>query len=298
MLDSYFFGKSNRKSPEAPVQIVDLIKKEHKAGGAGNVAFNLTKLGVKTFLFGFVGNDKNGDELISIFKKNKIKTSGVIQTKNKTTTKIRIINSSNKQLIRIDEEKINYKQLKEKKKISDLIEKKIHLTDLIIIQDYNKGLLDESFIKKILLIGKKNKIPIMADPKELNFLKYKNIKLIKPNLLEAEKILNKKIKINNSELKKDLKTIQEKTNCELIMLTLGKDGLCIYGKKMFHREKGIQKEIQDVTGAGDGVICFASLAVCLGLKMSEIAKLSNYAGFLSCKEMGANLILNHNFKNI
>ncbi len=155
--------------------------------------------------------------------------------------------------------------------------------------------MSEKFIEQILLIGKKYKTPIMVDPKEMNFLNYKNIKLIKPNLLEAEKILNKKIKLNNPSLEKALKKITKKIKCEFIMLTLGKHGLCIYGNNYFYREKGVRKKITDVTGAGDAVICLASLGFCENLTIDKIAKISNYTGFLSCQNIGTNTIYSDNF---
>ena len=298
MLDSYLFGDASRNSPEAPVKIMNVKQKKYKIGGAGNVACNFKKLGVNTLLFGLIGNDRKGNKIISILKENKISTDGIIQTTDPTTSKTRLINEGNKQLLRIDEEVINYRNLNDKKKLIKLIIEKIHLANLIIIQDYNKGLLDEKFIKKILLIGQKNNIPIMVDPKELNFLKYQKVKLIKPNLLEAEKILNKKIIITNIELQKDLKKIQKKLNCEFIIITLAEKGLCIYGDNTFYREKGIKEEIVDVTGAGDTVICLASLGFCANLKINEIAKIANYAGFLSCLKIGTNSIKNKDFKGL
>tara|TARA_B100000902_G_scaffold36467_1_gene43638 strand:+ start:1261 stop:2226 length:966 start_codon:yes stop_codon:yes gene_type:complete len=298
MLDSYLFGDASRNSPEAPVKIMNVKQKKYKIGGAGNVACNLKKLGVNTLLFGLIGNDRKGNKIISILKENKISTDGIIQTTDPTTSKKRLINEENKQLLRIDEEVINYRNLNDKKKLIKLIIDKIHLADLIIIQDYNKGLFDEKFIKKILLIGQRNNIPIMVDPKELNFLKYQKVKLIKPNLLEAEKILNKKIIITNTELKKDLKKIQKKLNCEFIIITLAEKGLCIYGDNTFYREKGIKEEIVDVTGAGDTVICLASLGFCANLKINEIAKIANYAGFLSCLKIGTNSIKNKDFNGL
>tara|TARA_B100001250_G_C19714406_1_gene750704 strand:+ start:185 stop:1150 length:966 start_codon:yes stop_codon:yes gene_type:complete len=298
MLDSYLIGDASRNSPEAPVKIMNVTQKKYKIGGAGNVACNLRKLGVNTLLFGLIGRDKKGDEVISILKKNKISIAGIIKTSNPTTSKTRLINESNKQLLRIDEEVINYENLNEKEKLIKIITEKINLTDIIIIQDYNKGLLDEEFIKKILLLGKENNTPIMVDPKELNFFKYQKVKLIKPNLLEAEKVLNKKITINNTELKKDLQKIKRKLKCDFIIITLGKKGLCMYGDNTFYRVKGIKDEIIDVTGAGDTVICLASLGLCVNLKMKKIAKLANYAGFLSCLNIGTNSIKIKDFENL
>ena len=299
MLDSYLFGDTSRQSPEAPVKIFNIKEKKNNIGGAGNVACNLKSLGIKTFLFGFIGNDESGKKIHSILKKNDIPISGVIMTNNPTTNKVRIIKKSTEsQLLRIDEEKINYKLIQQKKKLLKLIENEIYHTDFIIIQDYNKGLLDENFIDKILLLGSKHKKPIMVDPKEINLLKYKNVKLIKPNLLEAERMLSKKIIIDNELLKKDLEEIKKKINCEYVLLTLGKDGLCIYGENVFYREMGVNNKIVDVTGAGDTVICLAAIGFCANLNIDEIAKVANQAGFISCQNKGTYSIKKKDINNI
>ena len=299
MLDTYLFGDSSRKSPEAPVNIVNVEKKENKIGGAGNVACNLKSLGFKTFLFGFIGNDENGKTINSILKKYKIPISGLIKTSCKTTNKVRIINTeTKKQLLRIDQEEINYKQSDEKNTLFELIKNKIHLADFIIIQDYNKGLLDKDLIKNILLLASKHNVSVMVDPKELNLLEYKNVKLFKPNLLEAEKLLSKKIILENKFLKKDLEKIKQKINCEYVLITLGKDGLCIYGDNLFYREKGINNEIVDVTGAGDSVICLAALGFCAKLEIPEIAKLANYSGYISCQNSGTYSIKHEDIKKL
>ena len=289
ILDRYLFGETNRKSPEAPIDIVDIKSEKEQVGGAANVALSFKKLNANVSLFGFVGNDSAGKKIISTIKKHKI-NSKILLTKNKTTLKTRIITSKKNHFCRFDIEKIDYKDSIKKKKLFKLIKSNIPKVDFLILQDYNKGLLDESMIKSILIEAKKYKKPVMVDPKEKNFTKYLSTKLIKPNLNEAKKFLKEEIKINTQSLKTACMKIQKKTKSEVVILTLGKRGLCILFNNKFHREYGIKNINPDVTGAGDNVICISSLAIFQKLPIKKIAELSNTTGALSCNKIGTNPI--------
>ncbi len=289
MLDRYLFGAINRKSAEAPIDIVDINDQKEQLGGASNVALSFNNLKANVLLFGFIGNDLAGEKIISIMKKNKINTLGILKT-TQTTLKTRIMTSKKNHHSRFDIEKIDYKKSEKKEKLLNMIISNIPKVDLVVLQDYNKGLLDKNMIKKILLNAKKEKKPVMVDPKEKNFTNYQRVKLIKPNLKEATKLLNQEIQITNKALKKACVNIQKKTKSDWIILTLGKKGLCILCDGKFYREKGISKKNPDVTGAGDNVICISSLAIFHNLPIDQIAKLSNISGLLSCNKIGTNPI--------
>ena len=289
MLDRYLFGEIKRTSTEAPINIVDIIKEKEKIGGAGNVALSLKNLKVKVSLFGFVGNDLAGTKIISEIKKNKINTSGIL-INGKTTEKTRIITSKRKHHSRFDIEEINYKNSTQKEKLLKIILSNIPNVDFLILQDYNKGLLDKNMIKNILSGAKKYNKPVMVDPKEKNFIKYKGVKLIKPNLKEAEKLLKQKISLTNKKLREACLSIQQKTKSDWVILTLGKNGLCIFFDKQFYREYALPKKEPDVTGAGDNVICTSSLAIFHQIPIQKIAKLSNESGRLACNKIGTNPI--------
>ena len=130
----------------------------------------------------------------------------------------------------------------------------------------------------------------MVDPKNKNFIKYQEVKLIKPNLNEAEKFLKKKIRITNSSLKKACLSIQKKINPDWIILSLGKHGLAVLHKKIFYKINGVFKENPDVTGAGDNVICISSLAVFHEIGIEKTAIYSNTSGEMSCDKIGTNPI--------
>ena len=183
MLDAYILGNVTRVSPEAPVPVVSLNKKENRIGGAGNVALNLKNLGARPIIASVIGQDSEGDILEDLFNKRGISTDGLLKsTRRKTTVKTRVI-SSKQQLLRIDSEDIFpiSSELNEAmfSKIRQLTQNKI---DAIIIEDYDKGLLNKTNIESIIAIAKANNIPVTADPKKENFNYYKGLSLFKPNL--------------------------------------------------------------------------------------------------------------------
>ena len=289
ILDKYMFGEISRKSAEAPIDIVDIKNQKEQLGGAANVALSFNNLKVKTLLFGLVGNDSYGKKVISLMKKQKLNTDGIFLTE-QTTLKTRIITPNKQHHSRFDIEKINYRKSKEKEKLFEMFKKILPNFDFIVLQDYNKGLLDKKIIKKIISEAKNKKKPVMVDPKKKNFIEYRGVKLIKPNLVEAMNFLNTKIKITNSSLKKACISIQKKLNSEWVVLSLGKNGLVVYQQNKFYKINGVFKKDPDVTGAGDNVICISSLAIFHNLELEKIATLSNTSGEISCDKIGTNPI--------
>ncbi len=186
MLDVYYWGEVSRISPEAPVPIVAVRQKESRMGGAGNVAINIQAMGAIPVLCSVIGNDSNGERLIKILKEKKLPTEGLIVADDRpTTTKTRII-SSNHHIVRIDDETDEYVGAKQTKKLLNQIQKFIEggKTDVIIFEDYDKGVISPELIKKVVALARKNKIPTVVDPKKRNFTDYKEVTLFKPNLKE------------------------------------------------------------------------------------------------------------------
>ena len=148
MIDSYRWGNVERQSPEAPVPIVNLQKKEDRLGGAGNVALNIKALGAKPILCSVIGEDYSGNKLLELLRQENLCTDGIIIDKTrKTTTKTRIINNS-EQIVRIDDEDLF--DIKNEQNLLDLIYSKLNQVDVIILQDYNKGVLTENIITNII----------------------------------------------------------------------------------------------------------------------------------------------------
>ncbi len=289
MIDTYFWGKVNRISPEAPVPIIARTDIEHRLGGAANVARNIKALGAEAILCSVIGNDEKGKILLELMQSKNLSVQGIIQTNSRiTTTKTRII-SNNQHLLRIDEEisKVLDNRLEHQliDKIKNIMSNK--QPDAIIFQDYDKGVISKTLIETVVEIANNNKIPTLVDPKKRNFTNYRNVSLFKPNFKEL--IEGLKLEIS----KKDTKAIhaaaqkfRKKYNIEILMTTLSELGVYISDKEDYHKISAEIRDVADVSGAGDTVISTASLCLASGLSPFQIAWISNIAGGLVCEKSG------------
>ena len=293
MLDTYVWGDVNRISPEAPVPIVAVEKREVRLGGAANVAMNLKSLGAEPILCSIVGNDARGDEFINTMQSDNIPTMGIIKsTDRKTTTKFRII-GNNTQLLRIDDETTDALSDNDHKLIKSKIKEIIKKEDIsvIIFQDYDKGVIDKKLIEYTVNLAQTKNIPVAVDPKKRNFLSYKNVTLFKPNLKEINDGLNLSVSGSSIEnVENAVSKLQELLNAKIIMNTLSENGVFIRWKEedvfqTAHHPAHI-RNIADVSGAGDTVISVAALCLMSGLEPNDITAIANLAGGLVCEEIG------------
>ncbi|MBE0651177.1 MAG: D-glycero-beta-D-manno-heptose-7-phosphate kinase [Bacteroidales bacterium] len=293
MVDSYVWGKVERISPEAPVPVVSVEKREERLGGAANVALNLQSLGAETLLCSVIGADRRGQDLMRLMTHAGLDRDGIIESgERRTTVKSRFI-GNNAQLLRVDEESTHilndfvFKQLSEK--IEQIL--KDRKVDAIIFQDYDKGVISPALIDFVNEKAGALKIPVMVDPKKRNFLAYHNVTLFKPNLKEIKEGLNlNSVPADLESIRDASKKLLEKLNVSMILNTLSEKGVYI-----LWNENGTQKDklvpahrrnVADVSGAGDTVISVAALCISHGLNPEDTALLSNLAGGLVCEEVG------------
>lgn len=289
MLDVYYWGDVSRISPEAPVPIVAVSKKESRMGGAANVAINIQAMGATPILCGVIGNDVNGERLVKILKEKKLPTEGLLVSPERpTTTKTRII-SSNHHIVRVDDETDEYIGDKQTKKLLEQIKKFIESgkADVIIFEDYDKGVISPALISQVVTLAKKKNIPTVVDPKKRNFTHYNGVTLFKPNLKELREGL--KVDINAEDLKQvqnitdKLRKNQKIAN---VLLTLSEHGVFINSDKEKKLVPAHIRKISDVSGAGDTVVSIAALSCALNLPPIQIAFLSNLAGGQVCEKTG------------
>lgn len=293
MVDSYQWGKVERISPEAPVPICAVTKIENRLGGAGNVALNLKAMGANPILCSVIGEDSNGENLLHLMQQEGMTTDYILQSTDRpTTTKTRII-GNNSQMLRIDNESIETLDRKEEtaflKRIESLFSKmKI---DVVIFQDYDKGVITERVITTTTSQANKKNIPITVDPKHRNFSLYKDVTMFKPNLKELKEGLKIEFdKPTQENLENASLLLKDKQRIEKVFITLSEYGVFFadYSKKQAEvvlLPANVRK-IADVSGAGDTVISVASLCLALAIEPKEIAKISNLAGGLVCEEVG------------
>lgn len=288
MLDKYIWGETDRISPEAPVPIVLANKKEDRLGGAANVALNIQALGAKPLLCSVVGEDRDGEELIQLFKNAKIDAAHIFKSKKRPTTVKTRIFSKNQQMLRYDAETNDPLNENETKQLLESVNTLLEDTDVIIFQDYDKGVIHEKVIGHIVQLARKKNIPVAVDPKKRNFLFYKDVTLFKPNLQELKDGLN--VEINNDNLEQSLEQavgqLKKKLNQSITLITLASKGIYADDGKTRKLIPANASSISDVSGAGDTVISIAALGLAADLDILLITQLANTAAGLVCHEAG------------
>lgn len=289
MLDTYWWGRVERISPEAPVPVVSLNTKELRIGGAGNVALNTASLQAETTLFSVVGDDEDADALISLLQQSHIDTKYIIRSRDRiTTNKIRII-SRNQQMMRLDSEITSDINKEDEKALLNNFENfvKRYQPAVVIFEDYNKGVLTESLIQSFIAVCKANGIVTTVDPKRKNFFSYKQVDIFKPNLKEVKEGLNLLTDdVSMDALKNIHAALHERLQHKISLITLSEKGV------FFQKGSGAKivpthiRNIADVSGAGDTVIAVASLVYASTKDVRLAGEMANIAGGLVCEEVG------------
>ena len=289
MLDTYMWGHVERISPEAPVPIVALDRKEYRVGGAGNVALNLRSLGARPSVISMTGGDGEGRHLADMFSAAQIDTKYILQGKDRiTTNKMRII-SRNQQMMRLDSEMAKDLTPIEEERLMDAAityitrEKPV----VMIFEDYNKGVLTEKVIKTLITVCKENNVITSVDPKRKNFFCYEGVDIFKPNLKEAREALN----IIEDSVSQDLLDrihieLAAKLNHRISFITLSEKGAYYSDGTDSRIIPSHLRNIADVSGAGDTVIAVASLFYAVTRDIFLMAEAANIAGGLVCEDVG------------
>lgn len=289
MLDQYIFGKVDRISPEAPVPVLRIEQKTSRLGGAANVAFNCKSLGAEVTVASVMGDDENGHALKALLEKEGIKTDLIhLSAFRKTTTKSRII-SKGQQVMRLDEEDLNPLTPKEEHPFIDATLRylQIQKPDLVIFEDYNKGVLKENVIHRVLEHCQHLGLITAVDPKFDNFLQYKGVDIFKPNLKEVQQGLNITIpKVAVEELETVHQLLYKRLEHKITLLTLSEHGMFYSTGTTEGLIPTNVRNLADVSGAGDTVIAVAAMVYAVTKDVYTMANWSNIAGGLVCEETG------------
>lgn len=287
MLDSYIWGAVERISPEAPVPVINVKKRDVRLGGAANVALNIQALGAQPILVALCGNDDAGKKLHAILDQQGMTTEGIVNSDARpTTVKTRVI-ASGQHVVRVDEESDKIANESEEQQLLTRIEKLLPACNVVIFEDYDKGVLNANLIAKAVQLAQAHKIPTVVDPKKRNFLAYHKVSLFKPNLKEMREGLKIDLESGNQEqLLKAIEILKEKLSVGGVMATLSEHGVYIDYKNEKIKIPAHPREIADVSGAGDTVVSIAALCVALNLSSKQIANLSNLGGGLVCQHVG------------
>jgi rfaE bifunctional protein kinase chain/domain len=289
MLDTYWWGNVDRISPEAPVPVVAVSKREQRIGGAGNVALNVCSLGAQVSIISVLGKDEDGEQLTKLLQQKNINIKYLVHSEYRiTTNKIRII-SRNQHMMRLDAELADDMISDDEERLIDAFENYMAAENpnVVILEDYNKGLLTEYVIKSIVGLCKKHDILTAVDPKRKNFFVYEGVDIFKPNLKEVKDGLNLLAENINLDVLQDMHIqLQEKINHKVSLITLSEKGVFYQQDNQAEIIPTHIRSVADVSGAGDTVIAVASLVFAATGNAKLMAEMANIAGGLVCEEVG------------
>lgn len=275
-IDRYTEGTVDRISPEAPVPVVHVKRERLKLGLAANVAENVVSLGGQCDLITVIGDDSEGRELSALLKSAKIDSTGVVVEKGrKTTLKERIV-SDGQQIVRVDHETQDAVKRSTARSVLAMFAKKIQTADVVVVQDYAKGLLDRETLRDIFSLSRRAGVRVYVDPNtQRPVADYRGATLLTPNRREAEVLAG--LRSNRwAEIGQEL---LRRTRSEELVLTLGADGMAVFtsGRKKPILIPTAAREVFDVSGAGDTVVATLALFDGAGATLAEAAYAANLA---------------------
>jgi len=286
ILDSYQWGKVQRISPEAPVPVIEINREEYRLGGAANVALNLAALGATVYPIGVIGAGTNAVIMESLLKQHGLDIEGLVKQSDRRTTIKTRIGAANQQIVRIDIEDSSWIPSEAEEEIIKRLIPRIKSADLLIIEDYNKGLLTERVIRETLKLCRDFQIPVAVDPKQKNFFSYRDVDIFKPNFIELQTNLGKRFE-SDEDFFEAAETMLGQISCKYLVVTRGAKGMFIFSKDApMQHLPSYAREVYDVSGAGDTVISALGLAYCSGAGIQTAATLANHAAAVVCGKMG------------
>jgi rfaE bifunctional protein kinase chain/domain len=289
MLDTYLWGHVERISPEAPVPVVTLDRREQRIGGAGNVALNLAGLGALVSSFSVIGKDADGEVLELLLAEQGIDTSGHLKSTTRiTTNKARVI-GRNQQMMRLDSETTRDLTPVEEEELLHRVKGYIEREkpQVIIFEDYNKGVLTDRVIRDVVALCRERGVITAVDPKRRNFFSYEGVTIFKPNLKEVREGLHIGLEeVDLTALEQVHGQLAGRLRHEISLITLSEKGVFYCDGRKADIFPSHVRSIADVSGAGDTVIAVASLVYAATRDAALMAEVANIAGGLVCEEVG------------
>jgi len=285
MIDHYLWGKCERISPEAPVQVVEITKEDYLMGGAGNVINNLLALGAKVGVSSVIGEDESGDFIRKRLLDKNVRLEGLItEAERKTTKKSRVI-ALHQQIVRVDKENKEDISAVSQQAILQKIGADIDSYDAILLSDYAKGVLTQELTQEIIKLAKKHEKMVLVDPKGSDYSKYRGATLITPNRKEASQATGVVLK-SDAELYRAGMQLKEDLGLQYAIITLSEEGMAIFADGMT-KIPTVAKEVYDVTGAGDTVLASLGFALCSGKNIFQAAHFANSAAAVAVSKVGS-----------
>lgn len=283
ILDRYWFGDVSRISPEAPVPVVRVVKKEDRLGGAGNVARNVISLGAQATLIGIVGIDEGGEKIQRLADEVGINTALSLDQQINTTLKMRILGRK-QQMLRVD-----FEHEPTEHSLKDLyanLEELIPAHDIVVLSDYAKGVLKH--VDSIINVAKQHGLQVLVDPKGDNYQAYMRANLLTPNQLEMSQAVGPWN--TEEELYEKAQMLREQLQLEALLVTRSEKGMTLFSDDGAHHVNAQAQEVFDVSGAGDTVLATMAVTRAAGVPWPEAIKWANKAGGIVVGKVGTSIV--------
>lgn len=290
-VDEYVFGAVKRISPEAPVPVLEVDGEDKRLGLAANVAQNVVSLSGNVSLVSVIGADTGAEILKDLLKKSNVPVDHLIVDEKRPTTRKTRVMTGHHHLVRVDHEVRRNLTAETEAKILKRVEDILPTVDVVVLEDYAKGIFSVALVEKIVALAKKSGKYLMVDPHQTKFAEfYKGVDLIKPNYNEAlalTKIHEEDIENFNERVLTVGRALQKMTGAKDVVLTQGKEGMSIFTSEAeVVQVPTFAKKVFDVTGAGDTVIAALALGVASGLPLAQACVLANYAAGIVVGKIG------------
>jgi D-beta-D-heptose 7-phosphate kinase/D-beta-D-heptose 1-phosphate adenosyltransferase len=285
ILDQYTYGDISRLSPEAPVPILEVKRREQRLGGAGNVALNLMALDCECVIFGRLSKDLFGKVLRSELKACKAKTHQLLESNLPTITKNRMV-ARNQQVMHIEEGSVQHTTSDEEQKITSSFLKEVDCLSAVILSDFGKGFLTDNLLKTIISICNERSLKVIVSPKGYDFSRYRGVTTMTLNLNEAQLAAP-----HSRTLKSIAESLIQQADLNVLLLTRSEEGIShfhYHDGELKHEHHPVQpQDVTDVTGAGDTVVAVAALGMAMGWDAQTTCKACNLAAGRVVGQFGA-----------
>ncbi len=290
MLDEYLWGKAERISPEAPVQVVDVLREDLRLGGAGNVANNLLALGCRVTIASVIGEDENGWALLKAFNRQGIDTAGILQEPGRRTGRKTRVVAANQQIVRIDRESREPLSATVEQQLCSWLQQQLPGFDVLLISDYLKGVLTPAVLATMMTTAAERRIPVLVDPKGTDYLRYRGATLLTPNRKEAEAASGIAIRDPES-LNRAAEALMSQVKLDNLLITRSEEGMSLFsGSGETVHIPTVAREVFDVTGAGDTVLALLACGIAGGRPLPEAARIANLAAGIAVAKLGTSVV--------
>jgi len=290
MLDEYLWGRTERISPEAPVPVVDIVREEWRLGGAGNVVNNLVELGCRVAMASVVGDDEEGERVLATLQVKGVDVGAVLTAPGRRTSRKTRVLATNQQVLRVDRETRHAIPADFEQYLLELIGGLVGDCQVVLISDYQKGVLGEHLLQGIIRIARQQGIPVVVDPKGRDYLRYRGATVLTPNRREAQLASGQEFS-SEEQLRSGCRRLRADLDLDALLVTRSEEGMSLFSREGEPLNLPTEaREVYDVSGAGDTVVAFLGAGLAVGMTMAEAAQLANLAAGVVVGKVGTSTV--------